>query len=241
MNYLTVGLLTINLLTTLPAFSQSSTSLDRPNITVRGVGTVTAFPNAAQVTLNVLVNRPALRDAVGETQRITRNVLTLLKQYVTDSTQIKTSLITTDKVSNWDAALKKEVSGGFNASQRIIFTLTELKRMQAFTEEVLKLRIHQIERLSYFNTEGVRFMKQAQESAVQDAVESTERLAKAGHIKLGKVIYLTTGDSPSSGADESVESEQFQSYGKSMNVRGVVSSGQLISYRASISMQTAIE
>ncbi|MBC7449280.1 MAG: SIMPL domain-containing protein [Hymenobacteraceae bacterium] len=241
MQYSIIGLLTAALLTTLPGFGQSSTSLDRPNITVRGLGTVTAFPNAAQVTLTVLSNKPALRDAVGETQRVTRGILTLLKQYISDSTTVKTSLITTDKLTNWNSALKKEVSAGFNASQRIIFTLTDLKRMQVFTEEVLKLRIHEIERLSYFNTEGARFMKQAQESAVQDALESTERLAKAGHIRLGKVIYLTTGDSPGSGADESVESEQFQSYGKSMQVRGVGSTGQLITYRASVTMQTGIE
>ena len=228
-------------LTAQPALAQATSALDRPNIRVAGIGTVTAFPNAAELTLTVLNNRPALREAVNETQRVTQNVRKLLRQYVADTTDVKVSLISTDKVMVWNATQKKEVFAGFNASQRIIFTLTDLKRMQAFTEEVLKLRISEIERVSYFHTDGVKFMQQAQEKAVQDAVATTERLARAGNIRLGKIFYLTTDDSPSTGADESVESEQFRSYGKALQVRVSSSSAQLITYRVSVAMQTAIE
>lgn len=222
-----------------PSLAQAGA--DQPKISVVGAGTVTTFPNAAQITVLVKFTRPTLREAVTENQRTARNVLTILKKYVADTTEIKTSLIATDKAMKWDRVQKKDVVTGFEASQRIIFTLSDLQRMQRFTEEVLKTRIYELERISYFHTEGAQFMKQAQEMAVRDAIESTGRLARAGNLKQGRILYLETGDSPSDGEDETVESYNFQAFSKAIGGRGVTSSGQLITYRATVTLHTAIE
>jgi len=225
---------------TLPAQAQYS-NLSVPMIQVNGTGTVSAFPNAAQITLLLKATKPRLREAIDETQRNTRLVLNLLKPYVPDTLSIKTSLISTNRLPKWDQAQKKEIGADYEAHQNVIFTLRDLNQMQRLTEELLKTRVYEISQVSYFNTEGVQLMKQAQEDAVRDAIETTSRLAKAGNIKLGRVLYLHTSSDGSQGSDNSTEYYQLQTYGKGMGGRGVAASGQLITYRASILLQTAIE
>ena len=111
---------------------------DQHRIHVVGIGTVTVFPNAAQLTISLKFTKPKLRDAINENQTTAAEVIKILKKYVPDTNEIKVSLISTDKSMRWDNALKKDVFVGFESSQKIIFTLNDLTQMQNFTEEVLK-------------------------------------------------------------------------------------------------------
>jgi uncharacterized protein YggE len=221
--------------------AQSAMAQNSPQIYVTGVGKVTAFPNAAEITLAMKFVRPTLREAINENQKTASQVLAITKQYVIDTNEIKLSLISTDKVMRWDATLKKEVFVGFESSQKIIFTLKELAAMQNFTEAVLKTKIYEIEKISYFHTDGANFVRQAQEMAVADAMETTNRLAKAANVKLGKVFSMETNSSPTGGRDNSVNSYNFHTYGKGMGGEGVSSSGQLIHFTASVRMYTLLE
>ena len=77
--------------------------------------------------------------------------------------------------------------------------------------------------------------------AVADALETTNRLAKAANVKLGKVVSMETNSSPTEGSENSGRSYNFRAYGKSMGGEGVSSSGQLIHYSATVEMHTLIE
>jgi len=223
---------------TVSTFAQAQ---DVPKINAWGVGMVTAFPNAANITLSLRFVKPTLKEAVNENQKTAKEVLAVVKRYVSDSTTVKVSLIATDKSMRWNAALKKDVFTGFESTQRIIFTLTDLKAMQNFTEEILKTRIYEIERVSYSHTDGAAFIKQAQELAINDAIETTKRLARASGVTTGAIIYIETNSSPANAISTTSESESFQAYNKAMTIsEGVTSSGQLLNFSAQVSMYTAI-
>lgn len=214
-------------------------SQQKNTINVNGLGKVSAFPNAATITLELDHVKPTLREAVNENQKTLLLVKAIIKNFVKDTTQIKTSLISTNKVSKWDSKLAKEVFLGFESSQKIIFTLLDLNQMQNFTEELLKTRFNKIQTIAYFNTNSEELIKQAQDLAVKDAMEITQRLAKSANIKTGSIINMTTNTS----ANEerfSTERNEFETYGKAMGGRGVSSSGQLIEYMVRVSMQTEI-
>lgn len=216
-----------------------SFSQQKNTINVNGLGKVTAFPNAATITLELDHTKPTLREAVNENQKTLILVKTIIKNYVKDTTQIKISLISTNKSTKWDSKLAKEVFIGFQSSQKIIFTLLDLNQMQNFTEELLKTRFNKIQTIAYFNTNTEELMKQAQDLAVKDAIEITKRLAKSANIKTGAITNMTTNNS----ANEeriSTERNEFETYGKAMGGRGVSSSGQLIEYVVRVSMQTEI-
>ena len=221
-------------------FSQNAINDDN-TVSVVGVGTKSTFPNAAHITIAVRFVKPALRDAMNETQKTSKDVLTIIKKYVSDTTDIKVSLIYTDKEFKYDNAQKKEVFVGFESNQKIIFTLKDIKRMQDFTEEILKTKIYEIEKVAYFHTEAATFMKQAQELAVADAIETTERLARAAKLKVGKITYLKSTNSPVNAINMSVNSGNLQTYNKSMGGEGVSASGQLLNYTANVNMNTKID
>ena len=72
-------------------------SQQKNSINVNGLGKVTAFPNAATITLELDHIKPTLREAVNENQKTLTLVKTIIKNYVKDTTEIKTSLISTNK------------------------------------------------------------------------------------------------------------------------------------------------
>ncbi len=229
------------LITAASAFAQGPLPIEaRPKINVIGVGTTTAFPNAAQITIALKFVKPTLREAVSDNQKTAAAVLNIIKKYVADTLEIKTSLIATDKSMRYDNALKKEVFVGFESSQKIIFTLKDLTAMQDFTEEVLKTKIYEIERVSYFHTDAAAFVKKAQELAVADALETTQRLAKSANIRLGAILLIQTNTSPANAVNNTVNSSSFQTFNKGMGGQGVSSSGQLINYTVQVTMFTEI-
>lgn len=214
---------------------------DSPKISVEGIGTVSAFPNAANITLALKFNRPTLKEAIVENQAAAKQVLAVVKSFVADTTSIKISLISTDKITRWNAQLKKEVFIGFESAQKIIFTLNDLNAMQEFTEKIMKTKINEIERISYFHTQGAEFIKQAQEFAVADAIETTKRLAKASNSTLGRIAYIQTNSSPSDGSRATDDSYNLHTYSKELEVRGVGSSGQLLDFTVNVVMHTLLE
>lgn len=211
-----------------------------PKISAIGTGTVTAFPNACQITIAFNHVKPTLREAINENQKTTNDVLKIVRKYVSDTLDIKTSLISTNKSTRWDDKLNREVFVGFASSQKVIFILKDIKKMQDFTEELLVTKFNRIEKISYFNTEATEHLKKAQELAVLDAIETTKRLAKTSEIKTGNIIYMQSNKSPNDNSANRVETYQFETYGKGMGGKGVSSSGELINYVVSVTMYTEI-
>jgi len=238
----TITLLSLFLFfSTLSGYGQRNATT-APKIVVTGVGTVSAFPNAAKITLALKFTKPTLKEAITENKAAAKQVLAVVKGFVTDTTAIKVSLIATDKVMRWNAQLKKDVFVGFESGQKIIFTLNDLNAMQDFTEKIMKTRIYEIERVSYFHTQGEDFVKQAQEFAVADAIETTKRLAKASGTTLGSIAFIQTSSSPSDAEDATEDSYNLHTYNKGLEVSGGVgSSGQLLNFTAKVAVHTLLE
>lgn len=212
----------------------------QPIISVVGMGSVTAFPDAAQITISFLHIKPTLREAINENHRTTEQVIRIVKKYLSDTTEFKTSLISTSKATRWDDRLNKEIFVGFQSSQKLIFTLKDLDKMQEFTEELLKTKFNKIEKISYFNTGAQDFIKQAEELAVLDAIDTTNRLAKTSKVQTGNIIFMQSNKSPNDNSNNRVDSYDFQTFGKGMGGRGVSSSGDLLKYTVTVTVFTEI-
>jgi uncharacterized protein len=231
--------LLLALLTAFGSYAQNNDN-SKPRINAVGVGTVNAFPNAAQITIAFLHTKPTLREAINENQKTLGEVYGIVKKYVKDTLEIKTSLISTNKSTKWDERLGKEVFVGYQSNQKLIFTLRSLDKMQEFTEELLKTKFNKIEKVSYFNTEASEYIIQAEELAVNDAIETTRRLAKVSNLKMGKIMFLQSNKSPNDNLNNRADSFGFETFGKGMGGRGVSSSGELIRYTVTVNMHTEI-
>jgi uncharacterized protein len=213
---------------------------DKPIISVVGFGSVSVFPNAAQLVISLNHLKPTLREAVNENQSTTKQIVEIIKKYLTDTSSIKTSFISTSKRVEWNEKTNRDVFIGFVSSQKIIFTLKHLAKMQEFTEDLLLTKFQKIEKISYFHTDAIEFLKKAQGNAVIDAIETSERLAKVSNLKIGKVVYLQTDKSPTDIGGKAENTYDFDGWGKAMGGRGVSSSGELINYSVSVTLHTEI-
>ncbi len=221
--------------------SYAQVNIDKtPNIQAVGVGTVSVFPNAAEITIALEHVKPTLREAITENQLTADKVLEIIRQYVKDEKSIKTSLITTDKATSWNSRLQKDVFLGYESSQRILFTLTNLNKMQDFTEALMKTKFKRIENISYFHTNASEYIKEAQDLAVKDAIATTQRVANSSSVKTGKILAIVANESPNQNEDYRSESRGFESFSKAMGGRGVKSSGEIIKYVVSVNLTTAI-
>ncbi|MEN9335706.1 MAG: hypothetical protein RLZZ500_693 [Bacteroidota bacterium] len=218
---------------------QAQNIADKPKISVVGSGSVSVFPNAAAITLQLTHVKPTLREAVNENQQTMKLIRQIVLRYVKDTTEIKTSLITTDKATRWDSKMDKEIFIGFRSNQKIIFTILDLDKIQDLTEELLKTKFQRIERISYFNTNFQEHYKKAEELAVADALETTRRLANHSNVQLGKILTLSSNKSPND-SNVRINTEEFETFGKGMGGRGVSSSGELIKYSVTVNLQTEI-
>ena len=117
--------------------------------------------------------------------------------------------------------------------------MRDLKKMQDFTEDLLKTKFNKIERISYFNTNAEKYIKNAEELAILDAIETTKRLCKVSGIKNGRIIYVETSKSPNDKSNRE-ESYEFETFNKGMGGRGVSSSGELIKYSVEVKIYTEI-
>ena len=212
---------------------------NKPKISSVGLGTVSTFPNAAEITISFRHVKPTLREAINDNQKTADEVLRIIRRFVKDTLDVKTSLIATNKSMVWDNKLKREVFAGFESTQRIIFTLKDLKKMQDFTEDLLKTKFNKIELISYFHTKAEAFIKQAEELAILDAIETTKRLSAKSGVKSGRIIYIETNKSPNDKSNRA-ETYEFETYGKGMGGRGVSSSGELIKYNVEVKVYTEI-
>jgi uncharacterized protein YggE len=220
-------------------FGQTELSY-KPKINSIGMGTVNAFPNAAQITISLIHTKPTLREAINENQKTMDEVTQVVKKYIVDTTDFKISLISTGKATKWNSRRDSEVFIGYQSTQKLIFTLKNLDKMQDFTEELLKTKFNKIEKISYFNIEANEYIKQAEELAVIDAIETTNRLARISNIKTGKIIFMQSNKSPNDNSNNRVDSYSFETFGKGMGGRGVSSSGDLIKYTVTVTIHTEI-
>jgi uncharacterized protein YggE len=240
-----IYILTFGLLTTLNAVGQIEphvTIADVPKILVGGVGTVTAFPNAAQITIVSNLIKPTINEVINSNQEPISQVLAIIKIYISDTTEIKISPISTgESTLEYDNKIKKNVLVGYKPNQKIIITLKNLTMVQNLYEEVLKTEYYQIEEIVYYHTDAANLVKQALEIAVKDAVVTTQGLAKAGNIKLGKIIYMQSNTIPFNGTQERLNSNLTGILYGGIGIQSVRSTNQLITFKVYVTMYTQID
>lgn len=219
--------------------AQAQDTTPSPKISVVGSGSVSVFPNAAAITIQLTHVKPTLREAVNENQQTMKLIRQIVIRYVKDTMDIKTSLITTDKATRWDAKQDRDIFIGFRSNQKIIFTILDLDKIQDLTEELLKTKFQRIERISYYNTNFQEHYKKAEELAVADALETTRRLANLSHVQIGRILSISSNKSPND-SNVRIHTEEFETFGKGMGGRGVSSSGELIKYGVTVNLQTEI-
>ena len=233
------------LLYCLPLFvvgcSPSTSSTVPPRqISVSGYGHVSAYPNQAEITVEVSFTKPRLKDATAEVQQVIEQVTGAVRPFLKTAQDLRTSSVSTNK--EYTYRNDKEVFVGFQATQSLTVGLANLDRLEAFMETLLQTRISRIRQLSYSNTHADSLHREATLIAMRNALKAADKLCAGLGQKRGAVLQVEeTSGSPEEGGWGRQSPVDMELYGKSMGGRSFRLTPELIEYSGAVKTVVALE
>lgn len=149
-------------------------------------------PDMVEISLRADNVRPAMKDAVAQTQSDVNEIINVCKRYVSDPSDIKVSMISTNK--SYDYPNGREVFSGYSASQVLEVSLKNISRIERFTEELLGTHISRIDNIRYNHTRADSIMREVNLMALEDARKTAEKMCGKMNLSLGGITYLSNFD-----------------------------------------------
>lgn len=160
-----------------------------PNIQVTGQATMRVVPDMVELSLKATNTRPALKDAVIETQAAINQILAVCHKYIRDDEDIKVSNVATNK--DYEYTGNREIFKGYSAQQILEVRLRDIRRIEPFTEELLATKISSIENVRYNHSKADSIQRVVNLMALADARKTAEKMCGQMNVQMGKVIYLS--------------------------------------------------
>lgn len=211
-------------------------------VQVSGFGVVTAYPDLAEITVEVSFTKPRLRDATTETQAVVEQVIAVSRPFVNTKDGLRVSHVSTNK--EYTYVRGKEVFAGFAATQSLTVQLADLNRLEAYMEALLNTRISRIRSLSYSHTKADSLTREAQAIALRNALKSADKVCGVLGATRGPVLTVmeegSGGERNVSGGWET-HSVDMELYGKSMGGRSFKLTPELMHFGGSVQATVALQ
>ena len=184
-----------------------------------------------ELSLKASNTRPAMRDAVQQTEADINQILAVCRKYIPVDEDVKVSNIATDK--DFTYVNNREVFDGYNARQILDVRITNIAKLEAFTEELMGTRINGIENIRYNHSKADSIQRAVNLMALSDAQKTAEKMCEQMAVKLGKVVFLSNyspkglreGGMESSGGDY-----DLNLYRKALSVRGFKMTTEILEF-----------
>ncbi|MCR5606516.1 MAG: SIMPL domain-containing protein [Treponema sp.] len=186
----------VGMLLFLALFSITSCSNSKAKvIKVYGNGEVTYIPDIVTMTVKLKDVKPALKDAIANTNATSKKLLELCDKYSIADEDIKTSFAQSGKEYEYQNG--KNIFVGFRSEQSIQITFRELQKIEEFTGEILALQVYSLGDFKYSHSKKSEYESEANLLALDDAKAAAEKMAARMNVKIGDVLYISDVDEPS--------------------------------------------
>lgn len=162
---------------------------EKKSINVTGHASLKIVPDMVELSLRAQNLRPAMRDAVAQTQADVNEIMAVCRKYISDPADVKVSTISTNKA--YDYRNGREVFTGFEAAQVLAVNLKNIQAIEKFTEELLATRISRIDNVRYNHTKADSIMREVNLMALEDARKTAEKMCGKMKVRLGPLRYLS--------------------------------------------------
>jgi uncharacterized protein len=210
-------------------FAACNNQPEQPNkIEVIGEATMKIVPDMMELSLRAGNVKPAMKDAVAETQRAVNEILAVCRKYVRDPADIKVSTISTNK--SYDYRGNREVFNGYAAAQVLDVTLRDISKVEQFTEELLATKISRIDNMRYNHTKADSILREVNLLALEDARKTAEKMCAKMNVSLGKITFLS--NCRKSDASNIARSEyDMELYNKGFGGRGFKMTTEILQFQ----------
>ncbi|TGD83282.1 SIMPL domain-containing protein [Hymenobacter wooponensis] len=219
----------------------TSTTAPPRQVTVVGYGKVSAYPDEAEITVEVSFTKPKLKEAAAEVQAVITQVNGVVKPFVKTEQDLRTSTVSTNKAYNYRN--NKEIFTGFQATQSLTVRLADLKRLEPFMEALLQTRISSIRHLSYSHTQADSLHREATLIAMRNSLKAADKLCAGLGQKRGAVLQVEekVGEEASNGSWGTSQPVEMELYGKVIGGRSFRLTPELIEYAGAVQTVVALE
>jgi uncharacterized protein YggE len=204
----------------------------KEKIQVTGQATMKIVPDMVELSLNAYYVRPAMKDAVAETQQAIDQILLVCRQYIHDPEDIKVSNVATNK--DYDYNGRREVFKGYSARQVLEVRLKNISQIEKFTEALLATKISSIDNIRYNHSRADSIQRVVNLLALQDAKKTAEKMCEQMHVGLGKTIYLSNyppDGSQRGGMRSSGNEYELNLYSKSFGGKGFKMTSEILEFQ----------
>jgi uncharacterized protein len=209
------------------AFSACNSTVNK--IEVTGHASMKVVPDMVELSLKTYNVRPAMKDAVKETQLVINDILTVCHKYIPDEQDIKVSSVATDKA--YDYTGNREVFKGYSALQILQVTLKDISKLEKFTEELLSTKITTIGGVRYNHTKADSLQRVVNLMALSDAKITAEKMCDKMNVRLGNILFMSNFQpSDQQRADDGRMSYDVNVYSKSFGGRGFMMTTEILQF-----------
>ncbi|OON66859.1 hypothetical protein B0919_21100 [Hymenobacter sp. CRA2] len=209
-------------------------------IKVSGFGVVTAYPDLAEITVEVSFTKPRLKDATVETQAVVEQVVAASKPFIRSQEDLRVSHVSTNK--DYDYVRGKQVFLGFEATQSLTVQLADLNRLEDYMEVLLQTRISRIRSVAYSHSKADSLHREAHGIALRNALKSADKLCGVLGAKRGDVLEVSEQDASQLSDDNwDRRSVDMELYGKGISTRSFKITPELMHFGGEVQAAVALE
>ena len=201
------------------------------NIQVTGQATMKVVPDMVELSLKASNTKPAMKDAVQQTEADINQILAVCHKYIPDGEDIKVSNIATDKDFRYEN--NREIFDGYNARQVLDVRIRDIRQLEAFTEELMGTRISGIENVRYDHSKADSIQRVVNLMALKDAQLTAGKMCGQMNVRLGKITFLSNyppGGLPAGGAEAGGGDYDLNLYRKGFGGRGFRMTSEILEF-----------
>lgn len=212
-----------------------------PQVKALGYGTVTSYPDYAEISVEASFTKNRMKDAVAEVQTVVDQVLKLSKTYTRSPQDVRLSNVSANKEYTYNGS--KPVFAGFNSAQSVTVKITDLSKLELYMEALLATRISRIKQISYGHTRADSLQREASVMALHDALKTVDKMCASMQVERGPVQEATNYKELSEAENYSGwdQSQEMELYGKGFGGRGFKLSPELLRFTATTHVTAALK
>ncbi|MEK7092246.1 MAG: SIMPL domain-containing protein [Patescibacteria group bacterium] len=170
-------------------FSVNSITTNKQNLfSVSGAGKASAVPNTAQISIGVTKSAPTVESAQQQSNTITNQIITDLKNLGIEEKNITTSNYSVSP--NYDYSGGRQTMNGYTVTQNLEIKISPIERASSAIDIATRNGANVIGGVQFVLDDKTKreLLRKAREEAVNEAKEKAKELSSITGIRLGKII-----------------------------------------------------
>jgi uncharacterized protein YggE len=172
-------------------FSVSQTTVEKKTtFDVEGTGKVTAIPDTAEINLGIQVRKPTVQESQKEANEKINKITDEIKKLGIGERYIKT--VNYSVYPEYDYKAGRNIKG-FNVNITLQVKVKDFEKTNKVIDTATSLGANQIGGLNFaLDDERLEELKmEARKQAIEKAKDKAKEIAKAGGIKLGRLVNIS--------------------------------------------------